>query len=145
MWMDFFVLGKMMRYVMWNKSGFNRRHRRKTLPPFVQLHWCGKETTWLEANLRSESITLLHNSPVGGGRCSWRRQSSHISLNPLWVNWVHVRGHWELVWDQISGKKEDVFEVCAKILVRLLLEHELFFPFFCTFSVCLVLTLNFPI
>lgn len=83
----------------------------------------------------------------GGGHYTPLHPANLKSLKPLRLNWVRegTRGR---LWDQFGvrflGKGDGVvFKVCAKILVRLLLEHEPFF--FVHFQFASVLTLNFAI
>lgn len=140
-WMDGWMMGV-------NRSGGNKGEIRAknegilirllmSLPPFLQLCRCRKETKQAEANLRSASFTLLHRSPVGGDRCSWRREPHMCNLKSLKPRLSVWGGHRKVCGNHFGirsqGKEDNVFKVCAKILVRLLLEHE---PFFCTFSVC---------
>lgn len=95
------------RWTMRKKSG--QKQRRPVSACLLSSSCTRKKVKRVKANLRSVSITLLYDSPVGGDQCSWRRappvQAMGTSLGSDFIG------------------EGDVFKVCAKILVRLLLEH----------------------
>lgn len=88
----------------------------------VEKKWHG-----LEANLRSESITLLHDSPADGDQCSRRRQRSLAAVSATLkaenrssraeceCEEVRRKSLRKPVWDQISGEKEmALFSKCVQ-------------------------------
>lgn len=95
------------RWMMRKKS--EQKQRRPVSACLLSSSCTRKKVKRVKANLRSVSITLLYDSPVGGDQCSWRRappvQAMGTSLGSDFIG------------------EGDVFKVCAKILVRLLLEH----------------------
>lgn len=95
------------RWTMRKKSG--QKQRRPVSACLLSSSCTRKKVKRVKANLQSVSITLLYDSPVGGDQCSWRRappvQAMGTSLGSDFIG------------------EGDVFKVCAKILVRLLLEH----------------------
>lgn len=92
-----------------------------------------------EANLRRVSITLLHKSPAGGGRCSWRRPHLHTSRaqKPTRVIWVCEGSTGISLGSDFRGKEMALLSKCVqKYLSDYCWNMNPCF-FFCCFFFCL--------
>lgn len=105
--------------------------------PSAAPMWKRKESRWKQiSGVCPSHCFVLHlqiGAAEGGG-----------TATPLASVGVCVRGGLGTSLGSDFRVKGDVFRICAKILVRLPLEHELYF-FFVHFQFASVLTLNFPI